>query len=554
MSGVEYIEIPIETDPDLLAQDAFDYLTSVIPGWVPNDANLETIMVEALSRITANARDVASAVPTSVFRSFGELVNVVPQEATNAFSTVTINVTNNAGYTIPAGTQLGAPVAGDELIPFEVAVDSVVLPGTTTITGVVVSAVDTGGDANGLSGTMTLLDPLDFVTTITLESPTSGGQDAEDNDLFLNRLRLRLQLLAPRPILARDFAVLAQDISGVSRATALDGYNPEHNLLTANQSSLETNTTGWAAGTNCSIARDTTQASDGTANLRLRSVAAGDMNAVTSPTNGFAVLPGEQITAMAEFRAATVARSCRVDLVWYDGTSTLISSTNGTGANDATTGWTARNVTGNAPGNAAYAVIRLYVVGTGAANEDHYADKIAIRHGSYTTNWAIGGTAETGVDRMVAVAAVDEDGIAIPSNVKTDVDNYLESLRELNFIVNVIDPIYTTIDVQTTFKLLPAFTATDVQTNVQTALANYLNPKNWGLPGQSGDASINPDWTNKTVIRYLELTTVVNEVPGVDYVVSLGLRVAGGSYATTDITLGGAVPLPQSGTITPTAT
>lgn len=64
----DYIEIPIETDPAVLEQEAFDFMQTAFPDWVPNDGNLDTILIEAMARMVAEARDVASAVPTDIFR------------------------------------------------------------------------------------------------------------------------------------------------------------------------------------------------------------------------------------------------------------------------------------------------------------------------------------------------------------------------------------------------------------------------------------------------------------------------------------------------------
>jgi uncharacterized phage protein gp47/JayE len=62
--------------------------------------------------------------------------------------------------------------------------------------------------------------------TVTLDAPTAGGVDAESDADYLDRLHELLTLLAPRPILPNDFAVLARTVAGVGRATAIDLYNP----------------------------------------------------------------------------------------------------------------------------------------------------------------------------------------------------------------------------------------------------------------------------------------------------------------------------------------
>jgi hypothetical protein len=54
----------------------------------------------------------------------------------------------------------------------------------------------------------------------------AGGVDEESDDDYLDRLASALTLLAPRPILPNDFAVMAQQVPGVGRATAIDLYQP----------------------------------------------------------------------------------------------------------------------------------------------------------------------------------------------------------------------------------------------------------------------------------------------------------------------------------------
>ena len=556
----EFIEVPIETNADELAADAFDFIEARIPDWVPNDGNLDTITVEAMSLMTAEARDVASAVPTDIFRYFGKLVGILPKEDSFATATTTWTVQDTAGYTIPAGTQVGIVIAGDEVVAFETVADTIIASGASTATGVIIQAIDAGSESSGLLDTLNvnLLDPLAFVTNVDLTSTTSGGEDAESTDDYLNRLSARLELMTQHPILASDFAVFAQDIDGVARAMAMDGYNPDHNRLTVNQSSLETDTTGWVAETNCVIARDTTQAADGIANLRLTSSASGNMTALTTPTNTYAVVPGQKQTALASFRSAVSARSCRVELGWYDASLALLNFTQGATVTDTTTGWTAAFVTGTAPANAAWVRIRVIILATGAALEAHYVDKIALKNTPSQT-WNIGGTPEYNNERYVSVAAVDDAGAAVSSGIKLAIDDYLEAKREVNFVVAEIDPDYYPIDVNFTAVSKPGFVASDVEAAAEAAVTSYLSPANWGLPDVAVNASatsFTPMWINTTVVRLYELATVINEVPGIDYIAagSLQIRVSGGSFGILDINLGGPAPMPQPGTINGTVT
>lgn len=160
------------------------------------------------------------------------------------------------------------------------------------------------------------------------------------------------------------------------------------NRLTANQASIETDTTGWAAGSNTTIARSTTVADDGVASLRMTSTASGEVSAVATSVP---CKPGEPIVGMATFRAAVTGRSSRVQLRWLTGAGVTISTTTGSSITSTTSGWTQATVTDTAPVNAE-AVQLIVGVTTGGASEQHYSDK----HGVFpadagTPSWSRGG-------------------------------------------------------------------------------------------------------------------------------------------------------------------
>jgi hypothetical protein len=233
---VDFIAPVLETDPDDISADAISYLEANIPGFDGSDGHLEIWQIYALARIVAEAMDTASAIPLTIFRYFGaNLMGVIAIDAVSATIPTTWVVRDNAGYTIQAGTQVAWQAAGDELVAFTVDNDVVIPPGTnTTAAGAVtLTAVDAGTAANGLGpGAMVLLDPLAYVTSVTATAVSGGGVDAEDDDTYLARMIDELRLLTPRPILAPDFAVLARNVTGVHRATAVDNYNPADGTYT----------------------------------------------------------------------------------------------------------------------------------------------------------------------------------------------------------------------------------------------------------------------------------------------------------------------------------
>lgn len=380
-----YIHYPLDADAQQLADEAIAYLVDHLPGWEPSAGHLEVWLIEALANMTAQALTAATDVPRAIFRAWGPMVGVPPIDATNAIGATTWSAVDNAGYTIPEGTLIGARIAGDQLVAFEVTVDVVIPPGSTqTATGQVpIRAVDPGAVASGLTGPMELIDALSWVDTITLDGSTGGGVDAEPDDTYLARLSRELELMSPRPVLPDDFSVFARRVAGVGRATTVDGLDP-------------------------------------------------------------------------------VAHT-------------------------------------------------------------------------------------TGNERMVTVAVTAPDGTAVPGGVRSQVKDLLERMREVSFIVHVIDPAYQSVDVAATVITTTGYDGAAVGTAVEDALTDWLSPARWGMPG-TGDDATSGGWDDRTVVSRLELAHVIHTVDGVERITAL--TVNGG---TSDVTLNaGDVTLPTAGTITVT--
>jgi uncharacterized phage protein gp47/JayE len=149
-----------------------------------------------------------------------------------------------------------------------------------------------------------------------------------------------------------------------------------------------------------------------------------------------------------------------------------------------------------------------------------------------------------GNERYVGIVAIDEDGADISAGLKTELTDYLESLREVNFVVEVGAPTYTAIDVTTTVRCHETFDAATVDAAVTEALEAYLDPASWGIP-PFGDAT---GWINTDEVRIGEVYQVINAVPGVNYVEALTVEGAG-----VDVVLTGRVPLTTPGAIAVTA-
>ena len=152
------------------------------------------------------------------------------------------------------------------------------------------------------------------------------------------------------------------------------------NVLSANQASLETNTTGWAAVSNCAIARSTAQASSGNASLELTASASGDMTASTTTATKFTVTPNQEFSAIADFRAGTTSRTTQVGIRYLNSAGSTISTTYGTGISDTSSAWVTASATVLAPPTATHAQVFVKITSAGSG-EVHYVDKIAFHSG-----------------------------------------------------------------------------------------------------------------------------------------------------------------------------
>lgn len=381
----DYILEPINSDPDQILKEFVEFMQLYFPDWKPSESHLDFIIARYFSLRISMAADMAARVLRQVYLYFGAtVVGILPFEATPASGTATfelIDLTKN--HTLPSGTIVGIADDNGDIQLFSTVYQVDTLAGDTHLQADII-AVESGAAGSSLTGTVQLIEQIDWLSSGVVDATTSGGADAEDIDTYMNRMTNNLGLMAPRPVLAPDFAMISQNVAGVWRASAIDNF-----------------------------------------------------------------LPGPPPV--------------------YN-----------------------------------------------AAN-------------------------------AVGVAAIDQSGEAISGVTKTNLDNYLQALRQQNFIVNVLDPTYNICDVTVDAYKNFAADVDDAQAQVESALFEYLNPGSWGVPGYPLQIR---GWENKTALRYLELTTVCENCQHIDYVSNLIFNAtAGGGQDKFDKTFTGNFPLPRPGNI-----
>lgn len=108
--------------------------------------------------------------------------------------------------------------------------------------------------------------------------------------------------------------------------TGLTGVN----LLTANQSSIETDTTGLTTGGNGTLTRDTSAPLYGAASAKMVSAGSYDLVLKTA-TTAVTVTAGRWYAVQAMVRCSAAAgRQIKIGVAWYNASAALISTTYGT--------------------------------------------------------------------------------------------------------------------------------------------------------------------------------------------------------------------------------
>lgn len=221
-----YIPIrEIETEASSLLDDSLDYLESQIDDYSPAAANLDVVIMEAVSNMAEETAETQAEVPDSIFKYFGKTIAGIPvEEPIPALLSSTWVAADTDGHTVEAGWY-----ASQDDTTFRVVEDVEIPVGqTSTAVGAVrMIAVEDGAEANGLSGELEQDEGIAWVDRVDIVGVSAGGEDGEEDDAYVERLAEELQISSPTPIKPSDFIVLAQREPGVGRATAIDLYNAD---------------------------------------------------------------------------------------------------------------------------------------------------------------------------------------------------------------------------------------------------------------------------------------------------------------------------------------
>jgi hypothetical protein len=167
-------------------------------------------------------------------------------------------------------------------------------------------------------------------------------------------------------------------------------------------------------------------------------------------------------------------------------------------------------------------------------------------------SWTQGGLYSTQVfnyPRMISICPIDVNGIGVIDSVNDNLISYLQSRREINFVTNVLQPNYLPIDISWSAYVEAGYSAATVQTAVNAAIRNFLNPATWAN-GQGNP----PSWDgSQTTIRIFDIASAMSQVQGLGSITAVTTRPSwpiSGSYGTSDIVMIGIAGLPIANNIT----
>lgn len=237
----------------------------------------------------------------------------------------------------------------------------------------------------------------------------------------------------------------------------------DQNRLSQDGASFETGTGDWSVTSDCSIARTTAQALQGSASLAVThgsGLGSSLMSASVRASGGLTY------TAVISARAATTGRGVSLGLSFLDTDGVGVGSFSDTDT-DTSAGWTSLSVTGVAPTGTARVRLTVSIVGP-SAGEVHYLDAAGILYG--TTTWVLPAPYSGKILPMKRVRFI-ADG-------QTQFDGYVDSWN-----LNYDNPNDAFVDLQATdaFKVLAA---ADLKSSAYTQDVSGDAPQFWFRLGE----------------------------------------------------------------------
>jgi hypothetical protein len=186
-----YIDLTLyDLEPSSIYDEAIAYARTSVPEFSPRAGTLEDAIMQACAYNTSLIYSQINRLPDGLMEGLARLTGLERLEATFATGTVDIEVFDNNGATIAAGTVIQYEEIVDDIInsyPFETVTDLVIASPNTTGT-VAIKAIYAGQYPALLTGqALTLVSPAPAVISLSLDTTLLVGTDTETDTEYFNR-------------------------------------------------------------------------------------------------------------------------------------------------------------------------------------------------------------------------------------------------------------------------------------------------------------------------------------------------------------------------------
>jgi uncharacterized phage protein gp47/JayE len=225
---VRYTDLRLlDKDPEDIYEAGKLVLQSRNPEWVPEETNVEVMLMQAMSMLVAEAIYSLNQLPKIQVQAQLALLGVERNAGTPPTVNVEFETVGSAGLVIPADTVVVLVLETGDVFNFET--DSeLIIPEDSTTGTVSATSIEYGSEANGVptGTTLDLLNDTVDIYAVTTASDVANGQDAESDDVWLERGLQRLQRLTETLVVPQHFINFSLENPNVARCTVIDAYEP----------------------------------------------------------------------------------------------------------------------------------------------------------------------------------------------------------------------------------------------------------------------------------------------------------------------------------------
>lgn len=199
-----------------------------LPGWVPNEANTEVVVIESLALEIAEGIVAVNRLPGAVTVAILGLIGVTRDLGAPPTATATITFGDLLGHTVPAGTRIHLQLADGSTVTFLVEPPGLIVApgGDSGVANLIGDTYTSAANGTPIGTVVTMADRLPFVDSVVLATAVADGRSPETDNEWRDRGVDRLSRLSEALVLPRHFVAAALEDPLVGIAVGLDSYDP----------------------------------------------------------------------------------------------------------------------------------------------------------------------------------------------------------------------------------------------------------------------------------------------------------------------------------------